>query len=75
MFRIGDTVRCVDNNNGSFYHITVGKTYTVTRVNSDGKIEVDGGDNAYFPHRFEFVSHLQSPFQKWEKGIGAVCLA
>lgn len=73
MFKVGDTVRCIDNNNGNFHHIQIGKIYTITKINEEGKIIVDNIHNFYYAHRFEFVSHAQSPFQKWEKGNVAVC--
>ena len=53
-FQVGDTVRCVDDNN---VDLRVGRTYTVTKVDGEcGDVQVDGRRYWFSSSRFVLVS-------------------
>lgn len=57
MFKVGDSVRCVDDNDGGEFNIRAGQTYVVTEVSDCGKFCMvsGGGEAEYFQLRFKSV--------------------
>ena len=54
MFKVGDSVRCVDDDGGGKFNIRAGQTYVVTGVSDCGKFcMVSGGEAEYFQSRFK----------------------
>lgn len=56
MFKVGDRVECVDDDNGGKFNIRAGQTYVVTEVSDCGKFCMVVGSGAeYFQRRFKSV--------------------
>jgi hypothetical protein len=54
VFHEGQRVRCVDAE-ASFYRLTEGAIYTVSKYHDDGAVEVDGRNITFMSERFEPV--------------------
>lgn len=53
MFKVGDKVECVDDDEGGKFKIRAGQTYVVTEVSDCGKFCMVSGSGAeYFQRRF-----------------------
>lgn len=53
MFKVGDKVECVDDDEGGKFNIRAGQTYIVTDVSDCGKFcMVSGSVAEYFKRRF-----------------------
>ena len=69
MFKIGDTVICVDPYDREEY-LSLGKSYTISNVDREGDfVLLEGIDclDAFLSSRFILKSETISPFQQWEK--------
>lgn len=57
MFKVGDRVECVDDDEGGKFRIKAGQTYVVTGVSDCGKFCMvsGGGEVEYFQRRFRPV--------------------
>ena len=56
MFKVGDMVECVDDDNGGKFSIKAGQTYVVTEVSDCGEFCMVGGSTSdYFQRRFRSV--------------------
>jgi len=56
MFKVGDMVECVDDDEGGKFSIRAGQTYKVTEVSDCGKFCMVSGSGAdYFQRRFKSV--------------------
>ena len=81
-FKVGDIVKCVDNN-GCEQYISVGKKYKVLSITTDGMIMIENDNNKetiYYSYRFELSNSDVSPQpHKFKEGdmvylIGFGCL-
>ena len=81
-FKVGDIVKCVDNN-GYEQYISVGKKYKVLSITTDGMIMIENDNNKetiYYSYRFELSNSDVSPQpHKFKEGdmvylIGFGCL-
>ena len=65
-FKIGDRVKCIDNDNDSRGHLKLEYIYVVSKVDSNNDIVIEGSVIFWFGERFELVNSVNmEEFQIW----------
>ncbi len=54
-FKVGDSVKCIDNRGFGEENLVVGQTYKIKAISEPNFISLEGVCSNWFPHRFELA--------------------
>ena len=64
-FKIGDRVKCIDNNNDPKGYLKLGDIYVVSKVDEHNGIAVEGSLISWWNKRFVLAEECIEEFQIW----------
>lgn len=77
-FKIGDTVKCIDNNDAAKNYLILNKIYTIKDIHLDGFIQLIGikdignGDIGWNPNRFKLIKNINNEVISVKKVTGSI---